>query len=335
MPGTEITISPARDLAPAATGDEVQRLAAAVAEYADAALAASTRRAYESGWRHFVNWCAQARLAELPADPRTVAAYLAAYADRLTVATLSQRLAAIRWKHLAEDLAEPDSAILRDVWAGIRHMRGRPPNKKRAMIVADLRKVLQRMPATTAGLRDRALILVTFAGAFRRSEISGLMLEDRKSLSGGARLRFVAGGAEILLPRSKTDQSGRGRTVAIPHGKTKLCAIAALKTWLEHAGISSGPVFRPVDRHQRIAARAISPAVVADVVKRSAERAGLDPEVFAGHSLRSGFITQAAANGAEIDLIMRQSGHVKTDTVMGYIRDAELFTRNAASKVGL
>lgn len=329
--------SPARDLAPAAAGvpPEVAGLAAAAAEYADAAMASSTRRAYDSAWRGFSAWCDAHGAAALPAGAFTIAAYLTDRAPTTAVATLGRHLAAIAAAHRKADLPVPAGAKLDEIWAGIRRTHGRPPRQKRALVTKDLQGLVKRLPASTAGVRDKALLLICYAGAFRRSELAALVLDDGKSGYAPLRLRLVAGGAEIRLDRSKTDQTGEGRVVAIPRGKTRLCPIAALEAWLDLAGICNGPIFRSVDRHGRIGASAINDRTVALVVKRACARAKLDPALFAGHSLRAGFVTEAAAAGVQTELIMRQTGHRKAETVQTYIREAELFKRNAASSVGL
>ena len=121
----------------------------------------------------------------------------------------------------------------------------------------------------------------------------------------------------------------------MPRGKTALCPVTALRAWLAVSKIDDGPIFRRIDRHGRIGNEALSDRAVADIVKRAVLRAGFDPLHFAGHSLRAGFVTSAAAAGVTTELIMRQTRHTKAETVAGYVREAELFTRNAASKVGL
>jgi integrase len=251
------------------------------------------------------------------------------------VRTISRQLAAINAAHRRADLAKPDSAELRSVWAGIKKTHGAPPRQKRALITADLRKVLKRLPATLAGQRDRALLLILFAGAMRRSELAALELDDGKSLCGPYRARFVAGGLEIRLDRSKTDQAGEGQVIAIPYGATRDCPIGALRAWLDAAAIAAGPVFRAIDRHGRVASRAMSDRSVALIVKSSVKRAGFNPDQFSGHSGRAGFVTSAHLGGASLELIMRQTRHRKTETVLGYIRDTERFKHNAARKVGL
>jgi integrase len=335
MPGNEITISPARDPRPAAAGGEVQRLVAAAAEYAAASRAPATRRAYQSAWSAFCSWCHVHGAQALPARGDIVALYLTELAPRLAVATLGRHLAAIRAQHADADEARPDSAFLRKTWSGIRRTHGRPPNQKRAALTKDLVRVVKRLPPGPAGLRDRALLLIGLASALRRSELAGLEFDIGKTLPALRSIRFVAGGVEIRLGRSKTDQTGEGQVIAVPSGRTQLCPVQALKAWLEAAAISSGPVFRGVDRHGRIGQTAMRPEAVAQVIKRAFRCAGFDPAAFAGHSLRSGFVTSAHLAGASLELIMQQTRHRKTESVMGYIRDVDRFKNNAARKLGL
>lgn len=300
-------------------------------EYADAGMSASTRRAYEADWNDFASWCASVGASPLPADPATVARYITARAPQLAVSTLARRLAAIRSRHLREDLQPPDNDHLRSCWKGIRHQHGRPARKKRALVMEDLSQVLEAIPGDLRGARDRALILVGFAGALRRGELAQLSLDPASRI----RVEFVSRGLEVRLDKSKGDQEGHGAVVAVPHGRTLNCPVAALQAWLKVSKISAGPVFRPIDRWGHLGDRALTGFAVAQVVKKRGLRAGLPADALGGHSLRSGFITEALANGAQHHVVMRQSRHARYDTMRGYIRDAELFTHNAASKVGL
>jgi integrase len=261
--------------------------------------------------------------------------YLTDRAGHLAVSTLSLHLAAIDHHHLKHGFDRPRAAELRKVWAGIRREHGRPPRKKRALVIGDLQKVVKRLPDTIQGVRDKAVLLVCFAAALRRSELVALHLDDGKSVSAPQRLQFVRDGMVIRLDKSKTDQLGEGQVIAIPHGKTKLCAVAALQAWLKAAAITAGPLFRPIDRHGHVGREALSDRAVADIVKRACRRAGFDEALFSGHSMRAGFVTTAAAANVNAETIMRQTRHKKLDTLRGYIREGELFTRNAASKVGL
>jgi integrase len=170
-------------------------------------------------------------------------------------------------------------------------------------------------------------LLIGFAGGFRRSELAALTVEDIEVMDDGLR---------ILLRKSKTDAEGKGRHVGIPFGSNpKTCPVRAYRRWLEVSGIATGSVFRSIDRHGRIGAGAITPQVVALVVKRWCKVAGLDPARFSAHSLRSGLATQAARNGASERAIMKQTGHKSVQMVRRYIHQGELFGDNAATKLGL
>ena len=173
--------------------------------------------------------------------------------------------------------------------------------------------------AIVPAIRDRALLLIGFAGAFRRSELVALNADDIEETPEGLR---------VTIRRSKTDQEGHGHVIAIPRGMIA-CPVAALKAWLEAAGITEGAVFLPIAKGGRIRPTRLTDRSVADIVKAHARRAGLDPKQFAGHSLRSGFLTSAAARGASIFKMADQSRHKSMDTLRGYVRDAEIFKDHA------
>ena len=178
-----------------------------------------------------------------------------------------------------------------------------------------------------AGCRDRALLLLGFAGALRRSELVGLDVADVTEGTDGLTVR---------LRRSKTDQEGAGRTVGIPYGSNPAtCPVRAWRAWLEVSGVAEGAAFRPVDRHGHIGGTRLSAQAVALVLKRHAARAGLDPGEVAGHSLRAGLATSAAAAGVPERVIAEQTGHRGTAMLRRYIREGSLFRENAASAVGL
>ena len=177
------------------------------------------------------------------------------------------------------------------------------------------------------GARDRALVLVGFAGAFRRSELASLDVED---------LDFSRDGLTVTLRRSKTDQEGQGREVGIPYGSNpESCSVRVLQSWPELAGITDGPVFRPLTRHGQLKPSRLSGIDVARIVKKLAERAGLDAAKFAGRSLRAGHATSAAIAGASERSIMNQTGHRSVQMVRRYIRDGNLFLDNSVGKLGL
>ena len=209
---------------------------------------------------------------------------------------------------------------------GIRRRKGVAPDQVHAIALDDLRKMVAALPEGLAGSRDHALLLLGFAGAFRRSELVALNVED---------LEKTEDGVVVHIRRSKTDQEAAGRHVGIPYGSTNLCPVTAPRHWLEAALISSDPVFRKVDRHGHVGAEHLSPSSVAAIVNRAAALAGLAPELFSGHSLRAGLATSAAANGATETVIMAQTGHRSTAMVRRYIRRGNLFRQNAASIAGL
>lgn len=179
------------------------------------------------------------------------------------------------------------------------------------------------LPGSLAGVRDAALLLVGFSGAFRRSELVGLEIRD---------VAFTADGLEITLRRSKTDQEGRGRLVALPFsGSPEMCPVRALRAWLDVASITAGPIFREVTRYAHVEDAALSGRSLSRLVKKAAEAAGLDPSVFSGHSLRAGFVTQAKLKRKDEASIMRQTGHRSVAMVRKYDRRADLWRDNAAA----
>jgi len=316
---------------PAVAGrTDLIQLGESLRAYADAGVSAGTRRSYESSWRTFASWCASVGVEPLSAEASHLALFVTARAPHTAVATLARDLAAIAWAFRAAGISPPAHPDLDRVMQGIRRTHGRPPRKKRALVVEDLRRVLAKLPDGLAGKRDRALLLVGFAGALRRSELAALAIGGANSYP--IRADFVPHGLEIHIARAKGDQEGRGAIVAIPYGK-RICAVAALQAWLDAAEIRSGPIFRAVDRHGRVSSAAISDRAIADVVKAAAKRVGLDPAMFAGHSLRSGLLTSAAEKGAAPDVLQGHARHAKFDTTRGYIQAGDRFRRNAAGKV--
>jgi integrase len=299
-------------------------------QYAGRSNSQATINAYAAGWRDFLNFCDRRGALALPASEETVAGYLAEMADAgRKAATIARRLVVISQAHRAADLPSPTtSSLVRRTHAGIRRAIGTAQTAKAPAVVSDLRRMLQKLPSTGVGLRDRALLLLGFAPGFRRSELVSLNLED---------LEFSSAGVAVTLRRAKTDQEGRSRRVGIPYGSSdKTCPVRSLQAWLETAHIKEGAVFRSLDKFQRVQPRRLSDKAVARIVKRRAKAVGLDPERYAGHSLRAGLATSAAAGGASERAIMAQTGHRSTDMGRRYIREANLFTAdNAASLAGL
>ena len=297
--------------------------------YANASKASSTRRAYRSDWSAFVAWCSSCGLDSLPAEPGTVALYLSHLANTgRKPATIGRALVAVSQAHKFAGLASPrSSAIVTETMRGIRRQLGVAQTAKAPVLVEQLRAMLGGLGDTMLGARDRALLALGFAGAFRRSELVGLDVAD---------LAFTGDGLEVTIRRSKTDQEGAGRKVGIPYGSTpSTCPVRAVRAWLELAGIVEGPVFRSVNRHGQLGAERLTDRTVALVVKRAALVVGLDATRLAGHSLRAGLATAAAKAGKSERAIMAQTGHRSVTMVRRYIRDANLFSDNAAAGLGL
>jgi site-specific recombinase XerD len=296
-------------------------------DYVRAAKAPNTLRAYQSDWATFTAWCIRRGDAALPAAAETLALYLA---DRAATgakpSSLQRALAAISQAHQAKGLTSPTShAGVRAVMAGIRRTHGTAPAKKAPMLPDTLRRVSPVLAGDLRGHRDRALLLLGFAAALRRSELAGLDVSDVEPSPSGLVVR---------VRRSKTDQDSQGRAVGVPYGSTpEVCPVRAVAAWQTAAGVTEGPLFRTIDRHGRLGTAPLSDRAVARAVQRAARATGLDPSRFGGHSLRAGLATAAAAAGVEERDIARQTGHRSMAVLRGYIREGELFRRNAAAAV--
>jgi site-specific recombinase XerD len=296
---------------------------AAAYDYAERAQAPATVRAYAADVRTFSTWCRVRGLESCPATPGTVAVFLADEARRgVKPSTLSRRLAAIRHAHVAAHLEPPTAAEeVRHVMRGIRRTAGTRPTRKAPATAERVLVMVSHCPKSLAGLRDRALLLLGFGGAFRRSELAALEVADLDERPEGLR---------VTVRQSKTDQEGAGAVVPIARG-AHACPVAAVRAWLAAAAITEGPVFRPVSKDDRPRAARLTPYSVGQLVKAYAERAGYDPATFGGHSLRAGFLTSAAERGKSLDRMMAVSRHKRVDTVLGYVRRADDFKDHAGA----
>ena len=252
-----------------------------------------------------------------------MAAFLGAEADRgLRPSTIGRRLAAIRYAHRLAGLAIPtDDELVRATARGIRRSLGAAPVKKAPATADKVMAMATVSHGRLASLRDRALLLFGFASAMRRSELAALDVGDIEEATDGLR---------VTIRRSKCDPEGRGEIIAVPRGNV-VCPVAALKKWLEAAGITTGPVFRPIAKGGHVQDTRLTDRSIANVVKAHAERIGLDPKEFSGHSLRSGFLTSAAARGASIFRMADQSRHKSMDVLRGYVRHSEIFKNHAGA----
>jgi integrase len=303
-----------------------------------ASKASSTQKAYASDWERFCDFCDARNVEALPAHPDIVALFAHVEAEAgIAPVTIGRRVAAINHHHKQAGLASPtarDAAgVISQMMGGVRRKYARKKDQK-APAAAD---VLTAMLATITGAglrakRDRAILAVGMAGAFRRSEIAGMQLPD---------LEFETSGVRISIPRSKGDQEAEGQEIAIPEGR-HIRPVSLLNDWLEAADLigldpatgkpRTGPVFRRLTRGDVLTADPITDKTVARLVKACASAAGLDPALFSGHSLRAGFLTEAAAKRANLFKMKDHSRHKSLDTVAGYIRDAALFDDHAGEE---
>ena len=297
--------------------------------YARAGKAANTRRAYATGWRLFEAWCGRVGLEALPAAPEAVALFLTELAGGgAKPSTIALRLAAIvaRQRDAGHAFDARHKAVA-EVMAGIRRTHGVAPDKKTPILSADLRAMLETLPASLAGARDRALMLIGFGAALRRSELAALDAGD---------VSVTKQGLIVRVRRSKTDQEGSGHEIAIHRGRDpRLCAVAAHEAWIEASGIACGPLFRPVAGRGGGGVRPerLNDRTVALIVQRAVARAGLDPAGYGAHSLRAGLATSAALAGADLAAIMRQTRHKSVDVARGYVRVADIWRDNVTARV--
>ncbi len=290
--------------------------------------APATIRAYRSDLRHFEAWCKERSRPDLPADPETVADYIADLAGGgLSTATITRRLSAISQAHKMAELDSPtQTPLVRLTSAGIRRRLRTAQRQARPIMVEELRAIVGALPDDLRGSRDRALLLLGFTGGLRRSELVGLDVADVTEEAEGLRIR---------IRRSKTDQEGAGREIGIVRGRHPLTdPVAALADWRAAAGIEAGPLFRAVDRGGRVGEARLSDRAVARILKGAAARIGIDPASVSGHSLRAGLATSAAAAGAPERVIMRTTGHRSEAMVRRYIRAGSLFAESASRYLG-
>lgn len=313
------------------------------AGYVAAARAPNTLRGYRSDWSEFTTWCTRHRLDPLPATAATISGYLTELARAgAKVGTMSRRLSAIRFAHQLRDLPDPTTgARVVAVWEGIRRTHGAPPDQAAPLMPPELLDVLDACPATKqwrtrgrapepnlAGLRDRALLLVGFFGALRRSELAALTLDQITNHDRGL---------VLALPRSKTNPYGeQAELVVLPRaGHRGRCPVTALQAWLDAATITDGPVLRPVSKGNRPLPRALNPESINTLVQAAVARAGLDPAPYSAHSLRAGFVTYAHLRGASDRAIAHQTRHRSLATLGAYVRIFEAWADNAATQLGL
>jgi len=280
--------------------------------------ATNTLRAYEADFNHFTGFCIKNGLSSMPTEPKILSIYLTHLSATSKFSTLKRRIASISVIHkIKGHYLDTKHPIIMENLHGIKRSKGTKQKAKKPILINDLKKIInvidEDKKSINKSIRDKALILIGFSGGFRRSELVNIEYED---------LEFVNEGVKIFIKRSKTDQTGEGMTKAIPYFNNKIfCPVISLNLWINHSKIISGKIFD------------ISDKSVALIIKKYAYLSGLDPNIYGGHSLRSGFATSTAESGADERNIMAMTGHKTTHMVRRYIKEANLFKNNALNKI--
>jgi len=279
---------------------------------------ANTLRAYQADFKDFSAFCAKNGLSSMPTEPKILSLYLTHLSATSKFSTLKRRIASISVIHKVKGhYLDTKHPLIMENLHGIKRIKGSNQKAKKPILINDLKIIInaigQANQSENKKIRDKAIILIGFSGGFRRSELVNIEYED---------VEFVSEGVKIFIKRSKTDQSGEGMIKAIPYFDNKsFCPVNALKHWIEYSQIKSGKLFD------------ISDKSVALIIKKYTSLAGLDPNKYSGHSLRSGFATSTAESGAEERNIMAMTGHKTTQMVRRYIQEANLFKNNALNKI--
>lgn len=291
--------------------------------------ASNTLRAYEADWKDFYDWCCHRKQCVLPAEPETIVNYINDLADHAKANTVSRRISAISENHKAAGFIDDNpcrGGLVRNALDAIRREKGTMQRGKTPLLFEDLQEIVPYFNTSDlSGIRDKALLLTGFMGAFRRSELVRIDIED---------LTFVREGVIILLHQSKGDQEGQGENVAIPYNSNAdVCAVVALRHWINIAQLRTGALFRPLNKHKQIRERRLTDKSVAIIVKKYAAFAGFNADDFAGHSLRRGFATSAAQYDVDERTIMQQTRHKSEKMVRRYIEQGNIFKNNALNKM--
>lgn len=359
-PATELAVTVAPTGLPPALH---RRLVEAKRFLREGSHAPGTRRKYAEDFEQFSGWCRRHGLSPLPAEPGLVALYVHALAEPdpadpprvrrsphgprgpepsqgpMHPSSITRVVAAVRYAHHREGAPSPtDHPLVQEALRAARRTLGVAPRRRvQAAVVEVVRRLVHGLDDSLRHRRDRALLTLGFAGAFRRAALVSLDLAD---------VVRVPEGLEVTLRRDKTDQAGAGRTLTIaPGAQPATCPVRAVLAWVDALaglGLAEGPLFRFIDRHGNVrpahrdaASDRLSPQAVALVVQRRARAAGLDATQFAGHSLRAGFVTSATRAGKAIPKIMEQTGHRSANTVMAYVREADRWRDPASGGIGL
>ena len=283
----------------------------------------NTRIAYQSDWKMFNQWCQSRNLVPLPCSPETLALFLMDESKTKSPKTIIRRIASIKFVHEAKNLDTPtNDKVVKKLLRGIVRTSNHITEKKAPVTAERLEQMVGFCQYTITGTRDRALLLLGFAGAFRRSELVALTMKD---------IVKTPEGIKVTIRKSKGDQDGKGQTIAIPNG-TRFRIVDALLAWIKVANITDGFIFRSIRKGGKVQQFPLTCKSVANIVKQYASQAGLTVSDFSGHSLRSGFLTSAARSGASVFKMMETSRHKNIETLSGYVRSENLFENHAGEK---
>ncbi|MBF2714368.1 site-specific integrase [Agrobacterium vitis] len=333
------------------TPAHLNSLASRARDYVEAARSANTRKAYASDWKHFSAWCRRLNLAPLPPDPQTVGLYITACASSNAVgtptrgtktnavSTVERRLSSLSWNYAQRGLTlDRKNRHIATVMAGIRNSHARPPVQKEAVLAEDIIAMIETLDrGTLRGLRDRAMLLIGYAGGLRRSEIVGLDIKADQTEDGRGWIEIFDKGILVTL-RGKTGW----REVEIGRGSSgATCPVVAVESWITFARLAHGPLFRRVTgQGKSIGPNRLNDKEVARLVKRAAMAAGVRGDLseierafkFSGHSLRAGL-----ASSAEVDerYIQKQLGHASAEMTRRYQRRRDRFRVNLTKAAGL
>lgn len=311
---------------------EIAELSKDAAEIAERTKSESTKKAYRSDLRIFKEWCEGLKLEHLPAEPETVALYVV-HLDKQgrKPATIRRAMTSISQAHLLSGHDSPVTERVLEIKKGIHRIRGTAQAHKQALTIHRLRRCIEHTPPDFLGARDKAVLLVGWVGALRRSEICAIDFDD---------LETVEEGIAVTIRVSKTDQEGEGRKIGLPFidSEPRLCPVRALRHWLHLACIEDGPVFLGIGKggHKMFGSTKLNrlgSRTIGGIVKRAAKRAGYESANFSGHSLRSGLATTLARAGIDERRIANITGHKSMKTLRVYIQDGELFNDHPVLKL--
>lgn len=306
---------------------QIEEMAQELKEYIKNSKSENTRRAYKSDWHYFCLWCEEKGLSSLPASSSTIACYLIFLSKTHKAATLDRKLLSIKQAHnYAGFPLDKNDTTIRDALKGIKNEIGTSQVRKSPITTEDLKQMVSLYDESLIGKRNRALLLIGFGGAFRRSELRSLRLED---------FHFNKHGIEITLRKSKTDQQAEGAIIPISYGSSlETCPVRSFKDWIESAGISQGYVFPSISKSEKVSGNPLSGTYIAMIIKKNDYVKNSDGD-FSGHSLRAGFCTQAAMNNLPMQACMKHARQKKIETHMKYVRIANIWTDCPSAKLGL